>query len=301
VKLTLTTEELAKVSQHWAQYQEGFSNQEHWTGIPAVKSRINRKTTGNPDIDLFAYVIHEYFLSQGRGLENCLSLGSGNGDLEIGLTQYTLPKKHVGIEISEVLVEVARKRAAAYPHIEYRQGDLNTCDFETSAYDLVIAHQSLHHVSNLEALFDRVKHAMKPGALFIFDEYVGPRRFQWTDRQLECINGVIQILPPNLNKDVRSGIPAQPVSRCTPEQVARIDPSEAIRSDEIVPLAEKVFRILEFRPYGGTLLHMLLHMRAGNFLAAEATPWLDLLFELEDLLLPELGSDFAAAICSLNV
>ena len=36
----------------------------------------------------------------------------------------------------------------------------------------------------LEGLFDRIRRSMKPNAVFIFDEYVGPRRFQWSDRQL---------------------------------------------------------------------------------------------------------------------
>jgi hypothetical protein len=83
------------------------------------------------------------------------------------------------------------------------------------------------------------------------------------------------------------------VTRPTPKQVAEVDPSEAIRSNEIIPLAMRNFRVMEHRPYGGTILHMLLHMTAGNFLTEEARPWLELLFELEDLLLPELGSDFA--------
>ena len=37
--------------------------------------------------------------------------------------------------------------------------------------------------------------------------------------------------------------------------------------------------------------NMLLHTTAGNFLTEEAGHWLELLFELEDLLLPELGGD----------
>jgi hypothetical protein len=35
------------------------------------------------------------------------------------------------------------------------------------------------------------------------------------------------------------------------------DPSEAVRSDEILPLLEQHFDILEKRFYGGTLLHVL--------------------------------------------
>jgi len=140
---------------------------------------------------------------------------------------------------------------------------------------------------------------MKPNAVFIFDEYVGPRRFQWGDRQLQCINGIIDLLPSKLNKDVQTGKLRDRVTRYTPEQVAEVDPSEAIRSDEIISLAVRNFRVGEERPYGGTILHMLLHMTAGNFLTEEGRPWLELLFELEDLLLPDLGSDFTTMICLL--
>jgi hypothetical protein len=122
---------------------------------------------------------------------------------------------------------------------------------------------------------------------------------QWSDRQLHAINGVIEVLPSRLNKDVQTGRVRDRVTRSTPKQVAEVDPSEAIRSNEILPLAMRNFRVMEHRPYGGTILHMLLHMTAGNFLTEEARPWLELLFELEDLLLPELGSDFAATICAL--
>jgi hypothetical protein len=43
------------------------------------------------------------------------------------------------------------------------------------------------------------------------------------------------------------------------------DPSEAIRSAEIVPLLKMYFDILEYRPFGGALLHMLLSGITGNF------------------------------------
>ncbi len=296
---TLSTEDLAQVGQHWAEHAGDFSGLRHWTEIPEVKARINRKVTGDASTDLFGYVIRKYFQSGGRQLEHCLSLGSGGGELERGLSQYVVPKSHLGIEISAELVRLASERSAEFPHIRYRQADLNTCELEPAQYDLVIAHQSLHHVLNLEGLFDRIRQTMKPNAVFIFDEYVGPRRFQWSDRQLQCINAAIELLPSRLNKDVQTGKLRERVTRCTSKQVADVDPSEAIRSDEIIPLAMRNFRVMEHRPYGGTILHMLMHMTAGNFLTAEARPWLELLFDLEDLLLPELDSDFATMICLL--
>src|SRR5271165_1460602 len=65
----------------------------------------------------------------------------------------------------------------------------------------------------LEGLFDRIRRSMKPNAVFIFDEYVGPRRFQWSDRQLQCINAAIELLPSRLNKDVQTGKLRERVTR----------------------------------------------------------------------------------------
>ena len=72
------------------------------------------------------------------------------------------------------------------------------------------------------------------------------------------------------------------------------DPSEAVRSDEIVPLLAERFDIVERTPLGGSLLQFLLHGIAGNLHDAAAQPWLELLFEIEDRLmaLGEIQSDF---------
>jgi hypothetical protein len=43
------------------------------------------------------------------------------------------------------------------------------------------------------------------------------------------------------------------------ELMSEVDPSEAIRSDEIIPLCLERFDLLERKDYGGTLLQMLLH------------------------------------------
>ena len=40
---------------------------------------------------------------------------------------------------------------------------------------------------------------------------------------------------------------------------------KSIRSDEIVERLAKRFDVLEYRPYGGAILHMLLSGIAGNF------------------------------------
>jgi len=292
------SDELRKAGDHWAEHDRDFSTHRHWTEIPAVAARIREKISGSSEEDLFGYVVRKYFKAAGRPLRAALSLGCGAGALEIGLTQYVTLERHDAVDISEGLIKQARENAAAFPYIHYWVDDLNTCSFAPEQYDLVLAHQSLHHVAELERLFTNVRAAMREHAIFVFDEYVGPRRFQWTDRQFEIINACLKILPDWLTLDPETKQPRREIPRVSAKQVATVDPTEAIRSDEIMAVCQKLFRPLEVRPYGGTVLHMLLHVIAGNFMRPEAEPWLELLFRIEDSVLPETGSDFVSVIAS---
>ena len=80
----------------------------------------------------------------------------------------------------------------------------------------------------------------------------------------------------------------------------RGDPSEAIRSAEIVPLLKDYFDVIEFKGYGGSLLHLVLEGIAGNFVPGDplATEWVERLSAIEDQLILEgrLAHDFAVII-----
>src|SRR5438309_514355 len=66
--------------------------------------------------------------------------------------------------------------------------------------DAVFAHQSVHHVERLEALYATVRDALRPDAVFHLHEFVGPSRFQWSDAQLRLVNGLLDELPARLRR-----------------------------------------------------------------------------------------------------
>jgi len=79
------------------------------------------------------------------------------------------------------------------------------------------------------------------------------------------------------------------------------DPSEAVRSAEIIPLLGRFFQVVEVRPLGGSLLHFLLDDIAGNFnpSLSQDMALLEMLFGIEDALIAAgvLGHDFAVLVC----
>jgi hypothetical protein len=133
------------------------------------------------------------------------------------------------------------------------------------------------------------------------NEYIGPRQFQTDPHVTALVNRELASLPEKYRQSLF--VDGHIVSSYTPSPIWYMnenDPSEAIRSDEIVEKLKKQFEILEFRPFGGAILHMLLSGIAGNFSSDEPEDvgHLHRLFalerELEDA--GEIQSDFAVIV-----
>jgi hypothetical protein len=155
---------------------------------------------------------------------------------------------------------------------------------------------------NIEFLFEQVNRALKQEGLFIINEYVGPSQFQWREKQCEFVNRILGVLPvqfkSSLDKDY--GRIKETIEKVSKEIMDLTDPSEAIRSEEIIPLFYGSFDVIEKIEFGGTILHPLFHKIVGNFDInnEKDKAILDLIFMLEQVLLKEgiISSDFALLI-----
>jgi SAM-dependent methyltransferase len=149
--------------------------------------------------------------------------------------------------------------------LEFARADLNALDLPRDAFDVVLMNMSLHHVRNLEGTLDAVEGALKPGGILIANEFVGPSQFQFTDLQLAISAALLEVLPDRWRMDSDTGQPKTRYARQPRSHWNQVDPSEAIRSDEIVPELLKRFELVSRRDYGGTLLHLALEHVVQNF------------------------------------
>lgn len=274
----------------------------HWLEHPAVQRRLNEKASGDAAQDCYRFFL-ELLRQQGVSLpvERALTLGCGDGQLERGLAKYGFCRLHDACDLAEAAIQRAMTTAAAVglEDVHYFTADLNRLVLPEAAYDAVLGVSSVHHVARLEHLFEQVHKALRPGAFFFLNEFVGPTRFQWTDRQTSCADHLLWLLPEHL-KVLADGKIKERIFRPTPEEVAAADPSEAVRSAEIAPLLERYFEVVERRDVGGTILHPLLEGIVRNFdpRQPEGMRWLQLLFDAEDALLAsgEITSDFTVIV-----
>jgi SAM-dependent methyltransferase len=270
----------------------------YWMGHPLVARRLHVKSSGRPDADCYVH-LKEHLEQAGWRfpVDRALSLGCGHGALERGLASLGMAARYDAIDLSAAAIEDARRLAAAagVENVEYRVGDLENADFPDGVFDLVLAHQSVHHIEDLDGLCRAVRRTLRPGGVFHLSEFVGPDRFQWTDAQLRHLNGFVATLPARCRR-MPAGWLRPPVHRPTIAEMLAADPSEAIRSSAIVETVGRHFRIVEQRELGGALLHMGLSGIVQNFDAEdpEDVARLEAFFALEDQLMADgvIGSDF---------
>jgi SAM-dependent methyltransferase len=273
---------------------------QYWLAHPVVRDRVNRLASGRTDQDAYGHFM-ELLAARGWRLpiNYALSLGCGFGGLERDLVGRGLVTRMDALDLAEgAIVEACRLAAEAGlgDRIRYRVADLEAADFAPGSADIIFAHSSVHHVERLEELFAAVKQALRPGGVFHLYEFVGATRFQWTDAQLRLGNALLDSLPERLRR-LPSGKPKDRLTRPTIEQMVAADPTEAIRSAEILSLMREHFTILEERPLGGALLHNVLGDIAQNFRPddPEDCAVLERFFAAEDAAMADgaIGTDFA--------
>lgn len=97
---------------------------------------------------------------------------------------------------------------------------------------------------------------MKPGGCLIAIDFFGPTRLQYTDVQLETANRfLIDEVPEALRLQADGSIYS--ARRPTVAEMIASDPSEAVRSGEILALLRQHFRRLDVRDIGGTVLDLI--------------------------------------------
>ena len=143
--------------------------------------------------------------------------------------------------------------------------DVRTLDLPPASFDLVILDDALHHIAPLAPFLRKIHSWLRPGGLLVVNEFVGPSRFQWTDRQIELANrtagrhaGPLKVRP--------DGTPRPPVYRPGTLAMLMYDPSEAVDSASILPLVREHFDIAEEKMCGGALLHLVFKDIAHHFL-----------------------------------
>jgi SAM-dependent methyltransferase len=230
-----------------------------------------------------------------------LSIACGAGGLELFAADEGLVGHLEGVDIAPGAIELARRAAAerGLGNVSFRVADVERERLPEAAYDVILCGMGLHHIRRLEYFYEEAAQALRPGGYILLNEFVGPSQWQWSDAQLAAANTLLAALPERLRRNPVTGRPKEPEERPRIAWMTAVDPSESIRSAELLPLLERQFSLPVRRDYGGALLGRLLEYIVGNFdpERQEDVELLRLLCGAEEALMAAgaIGSDFAVA------
>ena len=293
--------ELSRVSQYWEQqFEKNRTDTSLWTNNDIVARHIYRLISGGSEEHWLTWFFNHY-LEDGVVFERSLSVCCGDGAHELGIANTGKVRFIRGFDLSEgaIAQTTATFEKAAIPKGSYafEVADANNLQME-DRFDLILSTGALHHVTNLEGLLSKLSSMLGPDGYFVVLEYVGPNRFQWTDTQLSVINGILRQLDPRyLKENTRIEL-----GRPSIDDMRKIDPSEAVRSEDVLRLLPEFFTIEYLRNFNGTVMHQLyplLDARLTNTNTPDFDSIVRMILLMEDLLIRGnvLPSDFVFAIC----
>jgi len=150
----------------------------HYWSNKYLRPRLETFGFSYPE-DFFARQIERQIVSTGNATR-VISIGAGNCDSEMriagllrerGLQNFTIEC----FDLTPAMLERGAALAVSQgleSHFKFISGDFN-CWMPDGHYDVVMANQSLHHVVELERLFDAVNVAIGDDGIFAVSDMVG--------------------------------------------------------------------------------------------------------------------------------
>lgn len=288
----------ARAAAHWNKVTiSERSPRIRWWESEAIIRHINKRVCGEPLPGIHSG-FHQILKARvGETLDCGISIGCGTGGKEMALVQAGVVREFHLYEISSERVRIGRANAIELgieDRIHFYEEDA-FAHASLGKFDLVYWNNALHHMLDTTAAVRWSREALCDGGYFAMDDFVGPSRFQWTDRSLAFVSAFRQSLPGQFLRlsDGKTDAPSE-VQRPPIDQMIRIDPSEAADSDNIIPAIEKCFPSAFIQRTGGDIYHLGLSDILINF--EEDAPELAYALVLDDAIVEMGERHYAVAI-----
>lgn len=109
--------------------------------------------------------------------KHILDIATGTGDFAIRSYRQLQPQKVTGVDISEGMLEIGRKKLQKMGlsnHIELLKGDSENLQFAESTFDAATVAFGVRNFENLEAGLEEILRVLKPGAKLVVLEFTRP-------------------------------------------------------------------------------------------------------------------------------
>jgi hypothetical protein len=183
------------------------------------------------------------------------SLGSGDATVEVEVAQFLLRNGLSDftircLEVAPVLANRANERIESLnlqKFVSVEHCDLNSWSPAANSLHGVMANHSLHHMVELETIFDAVRRGLTDHGIFATNDVIGRNgHMRWPE-----VKSWIDSLWPTLPSRLKYNHPLKRQEESFLDWDCSVEGFEGIRAQDILPLLCKRFHFSTFLPYGG--------------------------------------------------
>lgn len=242
--------------EHWsAELEHMRIRSTYWLNNEIIRSNMYRSIASD-DIHFIPFV-KNYFKTK---FSNALSICVGDGLHEASLLSQEVVDKITVIEWSSENINKFIQSCSSLgiddsrfsAHVSSVE-DLGTNLFLQDSFDVAFSISALHHIMNLETVLSHIYSLINPGGYFIILEYIGNTRFQLGPELESLCNDILHMLPVTYVNQHKL-----PFKSPTLSSMIQIDPTEAQRPKDIIPLCTALFgpSVYQRNYYGNIVHHM---------------------------------------------
>ncbi|WP_210208785.1 class I SAM-dependent methyltransferase [Roseiarcus fermentans] len=219
-----------------------------------------------------------------------LSIGCGDGGVELDIVEYLLSKGESKFvmtcaDLSPILLDRLRKKADLKnlgKYIETIEVDLNL-SLPDRRFDMIMANHSLHHIVELEKIFDYLKSHLRDRGIFATNDMIGRNgHMRWPETA-----AIIKAFWPMLSDSEKWHAQLKRLDDTFTDHDCSSDGFEGIRAQDVLPLILERFHPYKFLGCGGfvDLIVDRGYGRAYDVSKSEDVEWIKFLSRLNDILL----------------
>ena len=162
---------------------------------------INRVISLGSDVKWRKKVVK---IIKSKSPKTILDIATGTGDLALQFSKHTNAEKIVGLDLSDGMLSVARKKALkidAHKTVEFVKGDSEALPFEDNSFDAITVSFGIRNFENLEKGLAEIYRVLAPKGTFIILETSVPTKFPWKQGYHIYCNGILPIIGKIFSKD----------------------------------------------------------------------------------------------------
>lgn len=133
-----------------------------------------------------------------------LDIATGTGDLAIKFATETGASKIIGLDLSEGMLSVAKKKIegkSLSEKLEFVKGDSENLPFEDNSFDAITVSFGIRNFENLEKGLSEILRVLAPKGLFVILETSVPTKFPWKQGYYVYSRAVLPVIGKLFSKD----------------------------------------------------------------------------------------------------